>query len=68
MQTWAILKLLGGYSQIIVGDISPPSPPCFSAPDSDYTMLADALECRLRHISFKCNEIYILFGHYFTEW
>ena len=59
----------GGYSQIIVGDISPSSPPpCFGTPDSDYTMLADASECRLRHISFKCNKIYLLFGRYFTEW
>ena len=28
---WTILKLLGGYSQIIGGYI-PPSPPCFGTP------------------------------------
>ena len=31
MQMWTILKVLGGYSQIIGEDI-PPSPPCFGTP------------------------------------
>ena len=37
-------------------------------PYSDYTMLAGVSECRVRLISLKCNEIYILFGHYLSEW
>ena len=32
MQMQTILKLLGGYSQIIGGDIHPPSPPGLSTP------------------------------------
>ena len=58
---WTILKQFGGYSQITERDISPSSPSCFGTPDSDYTMLADASEYRLRHISFKCDDIYIYF-------
>ena len=38
------------------------------SPYTLYTMLAGVSECRVRLISLKCNEIYILFGYYFTEW
>ena len=50
----------GDKAKLLWGIYLPHPPLCFGTPGSDSTMLADASECRLRHISFKCNEIYFL--------
>ena len=56
MQVKTILKLLGGYSQIIGGDIYPPSPPDFGTPA---WQKAPTLQNKRSRVSCFENQVFV---------
>ena len=62
-----IFKLLGGYSQIIGGDISP-IPPCFGTPGHKKELLSSLSSIKLVAIRNKCYQCKLVCTGTMNEW